>query len=260
MDIWTAIGWGIVILIVLIAIGSALMTKKRKEHMDAVLENMKDFTPTQKFIGEDGLTGIAVDERRKTICLMKSQLDLSAQNENEQYKTKFRIIGYKDILQVSIAENGVTVTYTSRVSQLGGALLGDILAGGVGAIIGGLSGTTVSSSRVNRMDLRIIVNDTKEPDFVLNFLNTEHVKNGSVYRSVMDRANHWYSLISVLIKYADQDDEASRTKQPLTKSETASEHPKSIADELTKLAALLDRGLITQEEFNAQKRNILSPP
>ncbi|WP_008545114.1 SHOCT domain-containing protein [Bradyrhizobium sp. CCGE-LA001] len=38
---------------------------------------------------------------------------------------------------------------------------------------------------------------------------------------------------------------------------SATEHGLSVAEQLEKLAALLDRGLLTRDEFNAQKKKLL---
>ncbi|WP_232540548.1 hypothetical protein [Lysinibacillus fusiformis] len=56
------------------------------------------------------------------------------------YDFKFISILFKDVLSIEIVEEDVSITRSSRRSQLGGALVVDLLAGGVGAIIGGNTG------------------------------------------------------------------------------------------------------------------------
>lgn len=46
-----------------------------------------------------------------------------------------------------------------NVRQIGGVVVGGLLLGGVGAIIGGLSGKTETSGKISRIDLRLIVNE-----------------------------------------------------------------------------------------------------
>lgn len=67
---------------------------------------------------------------------------------------------YWDILASEVIEEGGTVTRTQRSSQIAGTLIGGLALGGVGAIIGGLSGTTKTTKNdmVTPL-LRVIVND-----------------------------------------------------------------------------------------------------
>lgn len=89
-----------------------------KRDMETKLINESNFTATQKIIGEDGKTGLAIDERRKKIGLITlNHID---------------VIPYNDILSSEIFEDGNTITRSSRTSQLGGALLGGLVLGGGG--------------------------------------------------------------------------------------------------------------------------------
>lgn len=136
------------------------------------------------------------------------------------------IIAYILLLFIAIylvfpseAENGVSVTETSRSSQIGGAILAGIVAGGVGAIIGGLSGKT-TTTEIKNFELRIIFNNTENPVFIINF------------QHYFEQANHWYSLITVLIKQADKEDEFKSRKEASSSS---------VVDELQKLAELKNK-------------------
>jgi hypothetical protein len=159
---------------------------------------------------------------------------------------------YKDIFSSEIFEDGVTITKTVRSSQIGGALIGGLALGGVGAVVGGLTGKTQASDKVDKVDLRLTVNDTKNPIFNLNFLNLPMKKNDTQYKQAIERARHWHGLIEVLIKLADNEDKAvTKMKDP----------PKplvgSIADELKKLAELRDEGILSVDEFQQQKLKLL---
>ena len=63
---------------------------------------VEGFTPTQQFVGEDGLSGIAVDEQGRQVCLVSliSQPPL-------------RTVAYEDIISSEIVEDGTSVTKTS---------------------------------------------------------------------------------------------------------------------------------------------------
>ena len=205
------------------------------------IKKIPDFTVTQKFISLHLYSAIAIDEGRKKVCLVL----------NGPGGVSNRIISYNEILSCEIYEDGAVVTKTVRSSQLGGALIGGLALGGVGAIIGGLSGSTKTSDKVNRIDIRITVNDTKNPLHDVNFLLGECPRESIFYKSANQQARHWHGLVDVLIKRADMDDKAKHApvQQPATSS---------LADELKKLAELRDLGVLNAEEFQEQKNRLLS--
>lgn len=231
---------------VAIAIIQIVYTSNKKKGMEERLSALEDFSPSQKIMGEDGNSGIAVDEGRKKICLIKNTFG----------NILLDVVTYRDILSSEVFEDGVTITKTSRGSQLGGALIGGLALGGVGAIIGGLSGKKTSSDKVNRIDLRITVSRTNSPVHDINFMNVEGKKNGLIYNAAMQQARHWHGLLEVLIRRADSEDIAK--EKDLVEESTQMLPKVSIADELVKLSELQKQGLLTNEEFKAQKAKLLS--
>lgn len=245
MDFW---GWVLLIVIVGVGIGiaQAVAVSNKKKAMEEKLESLPDFSPTQKIMGNNGDTGLAIDEERKKVVLIK----------NSPTGVHLKPITYRDVLSSEIFVDGETVTKTARGSQLGGALIGGLALGGVGAIIGGLSGKTRSSEKVKRVDLRITVNDTKSPLHDINFMDIEGKKDGIIYKSAMDQARHWHGLIAVLIKMADNED--VRNESGKASSQENGGSTSSLADELSKLSDLRDKGVLSDEEFSIQKQKLLS--
>ena len=181
------------------------------------------------------------DRFRKKICLI----------DHRQQNLTTRVFVYKDLLSSEIFEDGATVTKTVRSSQIGGVLIGGLAFGGVGAIIGGLSGKTQTSGEVKKVDLRLTVNDTKNPLHDINFLGLKTKKDGFLYKRAIQQARHWHGLIEVLIKRADLEDKAANTNDTLKLPSG------SAADELKKLAELRDAGVLSIEEFQQQKSRLL---
>lgn len=205
-----------VVLIFVFTIAEPIIESKNKSSLKKKMEdrinNVTNFSPSQKALGVDGISGIAFDESRKLICLIKQINDV----------VNLDAVSYQEILSVEIFEDGVTVTKTSRSSQLGGAIVGGLALGGVGAVIGGLSGNTASSNKVSKIDLRITVNNTKNPIHDINFMNTEDKQHGPIYNSAMEKARHWHGLMSVLIKRGELED----TINPSTKFEDGEKYEK----------------------------------
>jgi hypothetical protein len=236
-------GFFIIMFILLIIIVVAQIIKSAniqvdKKEMGYKLNVLSDFTSTQKILGDDGKTGLAIDEKRKKIGLI-------TQNHID-------VISYSDILSSEIFEDGDTITRSSRTSQVGGALLGGLVLGGVGAIIGGLSGRKTSSKKVNRIDLRLTVNRTQSPIHDINFYNGLCKRTDSIYKKTIDQVRHWHGLIDVLIRIADRDDQAKENEASSSRVDV------SVADELAKLADLQKKGIISEEEFATQKSKLLS--
>lgn len=153
-----------------------------------------------------------------------------------------------------ILEDDISITKTVRSSQVGGALVGGLVLGGVGAVVGGLSGKKQTSRQVKRVRLHLNVNDIKNPLHDICFLNMDKAikKDGFIYQKVIERARHWHGLIEVLIKRADEEAKASATVTNETSYQSL-----SIADEIKKLAELRDSGLLSLEEFQKQKVKLL---
>lgn len=247
MDFWT---WIIIVVVIAVVIGvvtgitHGVNTRNKMKAMESHLYDIPDFSATQRVIGKDGKTALAIDEQRKKVCLI----------DHRQQNVSCRVVTYKDILSSEIFEDGSTVTKTVRSSQIGGALVGGLALGGVGAIIGGLSGKTKTTGKVKRIDLRITVNDTQSPLHDVNFLNLElnlETKlGGIVYQQAMQAIRHWHGLVEVLIKRADLDDRANTANVP------PPQH-RSFADELKKLAELKGLGVLSAEEFQQQKVRLL---
>jgi len=209
------------------------------------IKTIPDFLPSQEVMGTDGLSGIAVDINQSKICLIK----------NSTMITK-RVIGYRDIISVELFEDGDSISKTSRTSQIGGALVGGVLLGGAGVLLGGLTGSKRTSSKIKTIDLRILVNDPVAPLHDIKFLNFESKKDSFSYKNAINSARHWHGVLEVLIKRADS--EVSVKNPVMAKQEITTIKPSSIADELKKLGELKDSGILTSEEFQVQKKKLLN--
>lgn len=229
---------GVFILVIVIAVFIVYSISQRKKAMLDTLTSLPGFEASQSYMGEDGNSGVAIDDINRKICLINYDGD----------NIKTRIISYRDVLSTELLVDGNELVRTSRTSQIGGAILGGIIAGGVGAIIGGLSGSKTSTQKVKNISLLVVVNDSSEPTHLINFLDSECKKDSFLYRNSIGQARHWQSLISVLIKQADEEDK----KNAINNSEVFSS-----ADEIYKLSELLKQGIISQDEFDKQKAKLL---
>lgn len=172
---------------------------------------------------------------------------------------KSRFISYQDIdffsMRGSLRQE---MSVKGGGLNLGGAILGGVLFGGVGAILGGKAGTQISTTTETIDDRFVFVRSNKSTkDIVI-----------SVGRDIEE------TLIGLRKEIPDKEyieNGGFKTKSP-NKSKTASDKkqlqasgsktakPKkkeTVPDELRKYKELLDDGIITQEEFDTKKKQLL---
>lgn len=125
-------------------------------------------------------------------------------------------------------------------SIVGRALVGGILLGPVGAIVGGMTGIGNKDVKLTQVD-NILSIQVNNPDTILTF----SVDNKD-YKAVENFFQKFFKE-----KYKRPED--LETSQPSDKP-----HSTSIVDELRKLKSLVDEGILTEEEFQAQKQKLLN--
>lgn len=194
---------------------------------------------TQSLCDSTEMAGIALDEVKKEICLW---------TYSGQYSG--RKIKYSDILSIAIVQDDISILETNRTSQLGGALVGGILLGGVGAAVGALSGKKQSSTgKVKKLELVIKLNDTSNPIFTISKLHSETFMNNQNYIVPKKELDYWHAVFEAIIKQADME------YQNL--NHASSREALSVSDELKKLAELKESGILTEDEFIQQKQKLL---
>lgn len=180
-----------------------------------------EFTPTQKALGY-----LWVDEGR---CW------LIAKGDTHNDKHNPRVFLFDEILDFDADEDGAIVAK----SGLGGAAVGGLLFGGAGALVGGLTGHK-TKDMVNSLTIRIRTSYRGHPLIEIPLL-TAPVKRGSFsYNLAKESATAILNLLAGCVG-----------KHEAVPQST------SAADEILKLKALLDTGVLTPEEFAEAKRKAL---
>lgn len=230
---------------ILLAVSEHRKKKNRQQKMEEAISSMSSFTPTQKIVGVEDYYTFMVDDIHKQICYLDSNSK--------------RIIPYDKIIRVELNENGNTISSKSTIRTIGGTLIGGVLAGGAGAVVGGLSGNSKNINKVSSIQVRITVRDINNPSLTIDAFNARTMTTdgkpikidglqGYLYQQAMSDANKIVNTIRVII---DETDKKSGN------SESSSQTTYSIATELKKLADLKKEGILTQEEFECQKAKLL---
>lgn len=157
---------------------------------------------------------------------------------------------FSQITAVEIVENGVTLTQANRGSQLLGAAVGGAVFGGVGAVVGSLSGSSRSRAQLKSMYLKITLDDRANPVWLICFFSDATKKgsdpNGILVRSARTTLERVYAHVLNAIRQ-------SQIVNALPLSAPTS----SSADELRKLWALKQEGILTEDEYTHQKIRLL---
>jgi len=150
-----------------------------------------DFIPSQMFMGSDGLSGLAVNERTQQICLLKSPFSSP------------HLFPITDLIGSYLIKNGEVlgegkrshpkeiVTFSNELHRKKNALITSLHIGS-------------SHGSNQRIDLLLTVHDQDDPIHVVNFLDMETKEGGILFEKAMSTATHWHYVLDGLILQADQ--------------------------------------------------------
>ena len=235
---------------------------------------MSIFHPSKANVGIDAL--ITSDQRLGQVKVFKEQVMTHIAISDQGYIAIYQPGGKRSATNLiesinrgfksEIVEESLNAIHISTVvafdllidnkSGLGSAALGGLIAGGAGAIIGHAMG----SSKTKRIDLQIKTNDFANPQILVPLYDSADRKN-DIYSTPI-----WGGLFKALAgKDQKRDNEIQELMVQLdnlhhayiiSKDASVANAPSS-ADELAKFKKLLDDGVISQNEFDAKKQQLL---
>lgn len=171
---------------------------KRDERKLLINDKLKEigFKSSKFFIDERSNSAIAYDKDKNKFAVINTVNNILNVSQFDS----------SEILQSEIVEDNQSISKTSRSSQVGGALVGAALTGGVGAIIGGLSANRIEKKEVRSLYLKVIVNDIDEPVRTIKFLHRDSPieKKNPIYQHYFTEIDKWHNMIKVLIKQSNQ--------------------------------------------------------
>lgn len=151
------------------------------------------------------------------------------------------------LTEVELQADETSITKAVRGSQIIGVAVGGALLGGVGAVIGGLSGKQISMSDVKSLKIRLKFDDFETPSHsVLIWSKGIGATQPPVPLEQNRRiAQDLIEKLDVLIN-----DGAKKLVEP-------KDLKTSSANEIEKLHQLLEKGVIDKQEFTALKAKII---
>jgi hypothetical protein len=164
-----------------------LIDRFRKNRANNLFKKIIGFTPTfqQAFITDkSGITGIAIDDSNRKIALAVG-------------RGKPAVYNYEDIENAEVEVNETLIQTSSVGSQATRGVVGFALLGPAGLLIGALSGKKDSKKYVNKLSLKISINDLENPIFRIIFYDGEKVDFQSVNEKKWAKdAERWIKRIS----------------------------------------------------------------
>ncbi|WP_342538500.1 SHOCT domain-containing protein [Sporosarcina sp. FSL K6-1540] len=188
----------------------------------SVGEAVMNFIPT-KVIG----TAIQFDDENKKM-LIPGQFG------------RDNIFSYNDIVSYELLEDDEVVTS----GGLRRAAVGGVLFGGAGAVVGAVTGRK-NKGVCNNMGIKLTVNNMSQPIVYISFIQTKTKTDSNAYKVANHEAQECMSTLQLIC-----DNQKGEEKETTTYSF-------STADEIKKFKELLDDGILTQEEFDAKKKELL---
>ncbi|WP_275790564.1 hypothetical protein [Pararhizobium gei] len=187
MDFFTIILWsaGITVAITLFITlaGAGARKSLRTSARDWLDENQ---FKTYSVIFDTG-DALGVDYDRRLVAISSAGLN--------------KILKFDDVVSVEYSENGTTVSKTNRGSQALGAALGAATFGGVGAVIGGLSGSSQNQQTVSLSTINLVTADRDNPYVTVKvFESAPTPKDGIVYKQLSKDLMPWYGRLKAIIE------------------------------------------------------------
>lgn len=226
-----------------------------KKRADKIYDEFKDIlTPllncpmdevNDSFVATHKVEGyLEINEtERKLFIPYKGDGSFSSRINYMKNGSKPRIYNYEDILSFELLEDGEMITS----GGLGSAALGGIVFGGTGAIVGAITGKKKSRPVCTSLSLKITINDQQNPVERIDFISSPTKKNGFEYKFALENAQKCSSMLEIICNDV-------KNKAGISEQKTM---PLSEADEILKFKSLLDAGVITQEEFELKKKQLL---
>ncbi|WP_080845547.1 hypothetical protein [Cytobacillus gottheilii] len=167
----------------------------------------KEIYDCKKYISNDYQNGIVFDEKNNEILFISKKFT----NDDGTFEYNYNKYKANQVFQSEIIVDDKSIYKTQRGSQLLGAAVGGFALGGIGAIIGGLSGNKTKETKVRSIQLKVSIADTSSPSYKVKFLSNvdpytgQIDKNGystdsSKVKAALNHIERWQGIMDIIIK------------------------------------------------------------
>lgn len=157
-------------------------------------EHIPAFTVDRHLIGVGSESGILLDQRNNSFLVF------------DNFGKRHSVLPESAMMACDVIEDGATVSTitTSRTSQLAGAAVGGLVFGGIGAVVGALSGKKKSVSRndLSEISLRLTVADRTNPVYRITLFKVAKpvLKSSAQGRKAIRSAEDAEGLLQIIMQ------------------------------------------------------------
>lgn len=156
------------------------------------------------------------------------------------YRLTYHKIKFEDILTAELITDHITISSKSTLGTIGRGIAGAAVAGGVGAIIGGTTGSSKTIDKFSTLELKITTKDITNPSIITSWYTGSLIKASNSHAYTL--ASKAKDLICIIIE----------------NNKNNNEQYFSISDELLKLSTLRTKNIITEEEYQLLKTELIN--
>ncbi|MCI1904618.1 MAG: SHOCT domain-containing protein [Enterococcaceae bacterium] len=157
---------------------------------------------------------------------------------------------FDELNSYELLENGSSIT--SGGLGIGRAVVGGILFAGVGAVIGGVTKGRTQTNIVESLKILVTFKNRKPVSTTLNFIKKKQKKDKR-YEKILVEAQETLAGFD----FITQSLENVRHDELIDSIGSTPSSANSVADEIRKYKDLAEEGIITKEEFEKKKKELL---
>ena len=234
--------------------GSEERNKRNAEQKQSNQETIRNF-----FLANEFSTQIQYQDHGDecTLCVDKSSQEIILLKINRifNYAPSFTHIRFSDIIKCEIDEDGAII----ESGGIGRAIVGSVVAGGVGAVVGAV--TRKSKSVCSSLNVHIFTSNVDNPQITIPLISNETTRSDNKYKENHAKAENIYAVVLAAMKNVSPTANVQeKPAPPRIPPQRISNSKKSatIKERLEQLNTLRADGIITDEEYHKQREKILS--
>ena len=164
-----------------------------------------------------------------------------------------RACSYSSIIKYEYYENEDSVVKGG--SGLGRAAIGGVLFGGAGAVVGAVTKKNSSSAKVSDMYILVTFKSSDSPEIYTQKINI--TESGDLINRGSGKYRKYLGIAETVIAKLDDIYMKENPEENANSNISTEQAVTSVADEIRKFKELFDEGIITEDEFNQKKKQLL---
>ncbi|HFD3453568.1 TPA: SHOCT domain-containing protein [Enterococcus faecium] len=227
----------------------------RQSSLENMVQNNKELSSDEleEFVG---FTKMTPDEAiaKKPARYFKSTNrygEVEIDSVKKLFRVKLNVYTFDELNSYELLENGSSVM--SGGLGIGRAVVGGVLAGGVGAVLGGVTKKKKQRNYVDSLKIMVTFKNRTPQSVTLDYIKKKQEKDKKYEKALM-KAKETMAGFDYIVSELEVD----RHDEFVSSTNVQKEQPTTSADEIRKFKELLDEGIISQEEFDAKKKELLN--